>query len=214
MQIKIFPFNPLEVNTYVLSDETKECAIIDAACYQPHETELLINYIVDNGFTVKQLINTHLHFDHIFGINALAEKFDVKVAFHKEDEFLLDSIPQKLAMFGFPIDNNVNYTPEVGRYLIDKEVIAFGNQQLKAIHVPGHSPGSLCYYNEAANAVFTGDVLFLESIGRTDLPGGDYDKLVHGIRTKLFTLPPETVVYPGHGPKTTIGFESEHNPFI
>jgi glyoxylase-like metal-dependent hydrolase (beta-lactamase superfamily II) len=213
MQIKTFQLNPLEVNTYVLFDETKECVIIDAACYYPNETELLINYIVDNGFTVKHLINTHLHFDHIFGINALVEKFDVKAAFHQEDEFLLDGIPQKLAMFGFP-NNGVDYTPEVGYYLNNGDIITFGNQQLKALHVPGHSPGSLCYYSEVANCVFTGDVLFQASIGRTDLPGGDYDKLAHGIRTKLFTLPPETVVYPGHGSKTTIGFEKQHNPFL
>ena len=213
MQIKTFPFNPLEVNTYVLSDETKECVIIDAACFTPAETNLLINYIIDNGLTVKHLINTHLHFDHIFGINALAEKFDVKVAFHKDDEFMLDAIPEKLAMFGFP-DNGVNYVPETGHYLTDGDIITFGNQQLKAIHLPGHSPGSLCYYSEAANCVFTGDVLFQESIGRTDLPGGDYDKLAHGIRTKLFTLPPDTVVYPGHGPTTTVAFESENNPFL
>ena len=213
MQIKTFPFNPLEVNTYVLSDETKECVIIDAACYLPTETEKLISYIIDNYLTVKHLINTHLHFDHIFGVNALAEKFGVKASFHKDDEFMLEAIPEKLAMFGFP-DNGVNYVPEVGHYLNDGDIITFGNQQLKAIHVPGHSPGSLCYYSAAANCVFTGDVLFQESIGRTDLPGGDYDKLANGIRTKLFTLPPDTVVYPGHGPKTTISFESENNPFL
>jgi glyoxylase-like metal-dependent hydrolase (beta-lactamase superfamily II) len=213
MQIKTFQLNPLEVNTYVLSDETKECVVIDAACYYPNETELLINYIIDNGFTVKYLINTHLHFDHIFGINALAEKFDVKAVFHQEDEFLLEDIPQKLAMFGFPNDG-VDYTPKAGHYLNDGDIITFGNRQLKALHVPGHSPGSLCYYSETANCVFTGDVLFQASIGRTDLPGGDYDKLAYGIRTKLFTLPLDTVVYPGHGPKTSVGFEKQNNPFL
>jgi glyoxylase-like metal-dependent hydrolase (beta-lactamase superfamily II) len=213
MQIKTFELNPLGVNTYILSDETKECVVIDAACFLADEKKLLINYILSNGFSVKHLINTHLHFDHILGVNALVEQFGVKLASHQGDEFLLEGLPEKMQMFGFPT-GGVNYAPEIGHYLNDNDTIAFGNQQLKVIHLPGHSPGSLVFYHEASNSLFTGDVLFQASIGRTDLPGGNYNLLTEGVRTKLFTLPPETTVYPGHGPTTNIGYEKENNPFV
>lgn len=213
MKVKVFEFNPLAVNTYVLSDETKECVVIDAACFYPDERENLLNYLIDNDFVVKHLINTHLHFDHIFGINLLASQFGLKLECHKGDEFLLDDIPQQLLQFGFGT-LNTDFTPEIGTYLDENDRIPFGNQQLEIFHVPGHSPGSIVFYNEKAGCVIGGDVLFRSSIGRTDLVGGDYDQLVEGIRTKLFTLPDETVVYPGHGPATTIGFEKRNNPFV
>lgn len=213
MKIKIFECNPLAVNTFVLSDETKECVVIDAACFYPDEREDLINYIIDNDLVVKHLINTHLHFDHIFGVNVVAEQFNVKMKCHKNDAFLLENIPQQLQLFGFG-NSNTDYTPQIGCFLTEEDTITFGNQKLRIFHVPGHSPGSLVFYDEKTGSLFVGDVLFRGGIGRTDLVGGNYDQLVNGIRTKLFELPDETVVYPGHGPATTIGEERKNNPFV
>ncbi len=212
MKVKTFEFNPLAVNTYVVSDETKECVVIDPACYYPDERETLLNYILDNDLHVRHIINTHLHFDHIFGVNFIASQFDVKLQAHQDDEFLIADLPDQLKMFGFP--SNADFKPEIGNYLTENNVISFGNQEFKILHVPGHSPGSLCFYNEKTPCVFVGDVLFNSSIGRTDLPGGNFEQLISGIKTKLFTLPEETAVYSGHGPITTIGSEKVHNPFF
>ncbi len=213
MKIKTFEFNPLGVNTYVLSDETKECVVIDAACFYTDEKELLLHYILDHDLVVKQLINTHLHFDHLFGVNMLVSHFGVTFASHRDDEFLLENIPDQLQLFGVP-RTNVDYKPIIGRYLQEGDQISFGNQILKVFHVPGHSPGSVVFYHEAEGVLISGDVLFHSGIGRTDLAGGDYETLVTGIQKKLFSLPTETKVYPGHGPTTTIGQEMKYNPFV
>jgi glyoxylase-like metal-dependent hydrolase (beta-lactamase superfamily II) len=213
VKIKTFEFNPLGVNTYLLSDETKESVVIDASPFYADEREVLLNYIFDHGFVIKHLLNTHLHFDHLFGINMLASRFDLTLECHQADEFLLEDINKQLQMFGLP-STNTNFKPEIGHYLNDGDLISFGNQTLKVMHVPGHSPGSIVFYNEAACALFSGDLLFHSGIGRTDLVGGNYDELVNSIQTKLFSLPDETVVYPGHGPATTIGFEKKNNPFV
>lgn len=213
MKIKTFEFNPMGVNTYVLSDETKECVVIDATCFYTDEKELLLHYILDNDLVVKQLINTHLHFDHIFGVNMLTTQFGVSFAAHRADEFLLENIQDQLQLFGMP-RTNTDYKPVIDRYLEDGDVIDFGNQQLVVIHVPGHSPGSVVFYNVAEGVLFSGDVLFHSSIGRTDLVGGNHETLIAGIKNKLLCLPPETKVYPGHGPITTIGQEKKNNPFV
>ncbi len=212
VKIKTFEFNPLGVNTYVLSDETKECVVIDASFFYADEREVLLNYILDHDFVVKHLLNTHLHFDHLFGINTLASMFELKLECHRADAFLLEDIPGQLKMFGLP-GTNADYKPEIGRYLNEGDSITFGNQSLRVFHVPGHSPGSIVFYNESAGCLFSGDALFHSGIGRTDLPGGNYDELINQIQTKLFRLPDETIVYAGHGPTTTIGFEKKHNPF-
>lgn len=212
MKIKTFEFNPLGVNTYILYDETSECIIIDAACIFPNENEALLHFIEENNLLVKRLINTHLHFDHLFGVNFTAGKFNLKLEANKKDLFLLDNLQDQLQMFGFNSDRN--FKPEIGKFLTEEDTIRFGNQEFKIIHVPGHSPGSLVFYNEKENVAIVGDVLFNGSIGRTDLAGGDFDLLIDGIRSKLFLLPDETVVYPGHGSETTIGKEKRHNPFV
>ena len=212
MKIKTFEFNPLGVNTYVLYDKTGECVVIDASCFFPDERELLLNFILDNNLVVKHLLNTHLHFDHVFGVNFMASQFGLKLQVHPDDVFLLDNLPQQLQMFGF--NTNVDYAPEIGNYLKENDIISFGEQQLKVLHVPGHSPGSIVFYNEKEKFAVVGDVLFNGSIGRTDLPGGNFDQLIEGIRTKLFTLPDDTEIYSGHGPKTTIGQEKKYNPFV
>lgn len=213
MIIKTFEFNPLGVNSYVLSDETGECVIIDAACYYPDEKALLINYILDNELVVKHILNTHLHFDHIFGANALSKYFDLPLSSHTGDEVLLNNIKGQMKLFGIP-DNDEEYQIEIGNVLNEGDIISFGNQALRVFHIPGHSPGSVVFYSEASNSVFVGDVLFRGSIGRTDLAGGNFEELIEGIRSKLFIMPDETKVYPGHGPATTIGYEKKNNPFV
>lgn len=211
MNIKIFEFNPVRENTYILSDETQDCVIIDPGCYNDNEKFELTNYIESNNLTVKHILNTHLHFDHIFGSNFVESKYDLQTQAHKADEFLIENLSEQLAMFGFP---PMNIKPTIGRNLTEGDVIFFGNQKLIVLEVPGHSPGSIAFYNKDAKYIISGDALFRLSIGRTDLPLGDLDLLVSGIKQKLFTLPPETTVYPGHGPKTTIGDEIKSNPFF
>ncbi|WP_298653307.1 MBL fold metallo-hydrolase [uncultured Proteiniphilum sp.] len=213
MNIKIFEFNPLGVNTYVLSDETKECVVIDPAPFYADEKELLLNYLLDQGFRVKHLLNTHLHFDHIFGINLLASQFGLSVKCHPDDLYLLEDISGQMQLFGLP-GSNADFKPEIGGYLNEGDIITFGNQSLKVFHTPGHSPGSVVFYHEGEGCVFGGDLLFYAGVGRTDLPGGNYDDLLNSITTKMFTLPDSTVVYSGHGPATTIGFEKKNNPFV
>lgn len=211
MEIKIFQFNPIGVNTYVLYDETKECVIIDAACFYHDEKELLLNFILDNELIVKHLLNTHLHFDHVLGNEFIKKQFGLDTEANKLDQFLLDGLPAQMRMFGFdPIDD----VPVIGKYLEEGDVVKFGNQQLKILHIPGHSPGSVVFYSSENNCVFVGDVLFRYSVGRTDLAGGDYRQLIEGIHQKLLILPPDTIVYPGHGPATTIGDEKRSNPFL
>lgn len=212
MNIKVFEFNPIAVNTYVLYDETGECVIIDAACFFPNEQQELLSFINNNKLVVKHLLNTHLHFDHVFGVNFMEEQFDVKMKAHKADEFLLASMQQQMAMFGFPA--NGKYIPTMGEYIDENNIVEFGNQKLSIMSVPGHSPGSIVFYNKKENLVVSGDVLFNGSIGRTDLPQGDHNLLIDGIKTKLLVLPEDTVVYPGHGPSTTIKGEKQMNPFL
>lgn len=212
MKIQKFEFNPFPVNTYLLWDETsKEAVIIDAGCYYPEEREKLQNFVNQHQLVVKRLIATHLHLDHNFGSPFASRVFGVPLEAHKDDEFLLSAMKEQAEMFGMSL-------PEppvpIGNYLKEGDRVTFGRYQLEAIHVPGHSPGSLVYYNPDEGVAFAGDVLFRSSIGRTDLPGGSYEQLINGIRKKLLLLPDETVVYPGHGPETTIGFEKTNNPFL
>ena len=173
----------------------------------------MLRYIQDQGLVVKHLLNTHLHFDHLFGVNLISSHFGVPLACHHGDVFLLEDLPRQLQQFGLPpVDGELK--PEIGKYLDENDQVKFGNQTLQIFHIPGHSPGSIVFYNEANGSLFGGDVLFHSSIGRTDLYGGNYDDLVNGIHEKLFTLPDETVIYSGHGPSTTIGYEKKNNPFV
>ena len=212
MKVKVFEFNPIAVNTYVLHDNTGECVIIDAACYYPNEERELLNYIKDKKLTVKHVLNTHLHFDHVFGVNLIQSEFNVEMEAHKGDMFLLDTMTEQMALFGFTA--NSNHIPTVGKYIDENDIIEFGDQKLSIIYVPGHSPGSIVFYNEADRFIISGDVLFNGSIGRTDLPQGNHNQLIDGIKTKLLTLPGDTIVYPGHGPATTTKRELKSNPFL
>lgn len=211
MKLKIFTFNPVEENTYLLYDETKECVIIDPGCFYPEEKEELRQFIEEKQLTVKRLINTHLHFDHCFGLDFVKTTFGVKVEAHKGDEEFLQRLPEQAARFGFRITEQ---SPAIDHYIEEGEEIRFGNQVLTTIHVPGHSPGSIVFYSAENACLFVGDVLFQQSVGRTDLPGGSFELLKSGIQSKLYVLPDETRVFSGHGPETSIGFEKRNNHYI
>jgi len=198
------------VNTYVLYDETKEAVIIDAACFEPFEKQGLADFIQDAGLKIVRHINTHSHIDHILGAQFVFEKYGIRPEYHKDGLPFITEAREIAMNFGFTLDKVI----EPARYIEDNEVISFGNSELKAFYTPGHADGSVCFYCAADGFVVTGDVLFRDTIGRTDLPSGDFDLLMESIKTRLFTLPEETVVYPGHGSETTIGYEMVNNPFI
>ncbi|MDR1883378.1 MAG: MBL fold metallo-hydrolase [Prevotella sp.] len=212
MNLKIFEFNPISENTYVAYDETKECVIIDPGCFFPDEKTLLLDFILDNDLIVKHLLNTHLHFDHVLGNNFIYEQFHLETEANKGDEFLLQQLPEQLRMFGFK--NESVKVSGIGKYLNENDAVTFGKQKFIVLEVPGHSPGSIVFYNREAGCVFVGDVLFRGSVGRTDLAGGNHEQLIDGIKKKLLTLPKETVIYSGHGPLTTIGEEIKSNFYL
>jgi hydroxyacylglutathione hydrolase len=209
-QIKVLTFNPVQENTYVLYNEFNECIIIDPGCYFDEEKEELKSFIIKNQLQPKMLLNTHCHLDHVFGNKYIAEEYKLALQIHKKEEQLLEMAPASGLMFNLPFDN---YKGEL-IFLKEGDVISLLNDKLKVIEAPGHSPGSICFYCEKQNFIIGGDVLFQNSIGRTDLPGGSHEDLLRNIREKLFKLPEDVKVYPGHGPATTIGEEMKHNPFL
>ena len=211
MTIKIFTFNPIQENTYVVHDETGEAIVIDAGCYFDEEKKKLKSYIDEQELTLKRVLNTHLHFDHQFGNKFLFETYGILPEAHPADEFLLQGVVAKAMIYGFPIQEDAQ---KIGNYLSEHQEIKFGNTLLRCILISGHSPGHLVFYNENEHILFGGDVLFRGSIGRTDLERGDHATLIKNITEKLLVLPDQTVVYPGHGPATTIGEEKETNPFL
>lgn len=209
LQLQRFVFNPLQENTYVLYDSTGECVIIDPGCYEADEKEDLIDFISTNNLTVKMLLNTHGHVDHVLGNAFVKKKYNVHLYLNKKDEPVLKAVKVYAPNYGF-----FQYQEaEPDEFLEEGDVIKFGQQQLKILFVPGHSPGHVAFYAEDHKVIISGDVLFYNSIGRTDLPGGNFDTLIQSIHKKLFTLPDDVTVYPGHGQETTIGFEKKTNPF-
>lgn len=212
MKVIQFQFALFGINTYLVVDpDTLKCAIIDPGMMDSEEEEALDKYIKRNNLEVTKIINTHLHIDHVAGINFSKDTYNVPVLGNKEDEPLGQHVGEQAAMFGLP----GQLEPlALNHYLNDGDVIKIGNGTLTVIHVPGHSPGSIALYDKADGFVITGDALFQGSIGRTDLPGGSMPQLVKSIKEKLLPLPDDTVVYPGHGPATTIGSERRYNPFL
>ena len=208
--VKRFVFNPFQENTYILHDETGECIIIDPGMDSQAEEEELSSYIAGNNLKPVLLVNTHAHVDHILGNSFVAEKYGVPLAAHHDSVQFLKRAKDQARMFGIPLDE----VKTVDRFLDEGKPLRFGNSSLKVLHTPGHADGSLCFYSPEDKFVITGDVLFNQSIGRTDLPTGDYSVLQRSIWEKLFTLPDETVAWPGHGPETNIGFEKVNNPFV
>jgi hydroxyacylglutathione hydrolase len=210
MKIKEFVFNPFQENTYVVYDESLECVIIDPGCYDTGEEQELKNFIEDSRLQPVALLNTHCHIDHVFGNQFIATTYNLKPQIHELEVRVLQSAVMVAEMYGL----EVTASPEGEITLVDNGLFRFGNTELKMIFTPGHSPGSICFYSEKDNILIGGDVLFQGSIGRTDLPGGDYHTLISSIKQKLFLLPDGTVVFPGHGPQTTIGYEKKFNPFL
>ncbi len=210
LQIKIFEFNQIAENTYVVFDETKEAIIIDCGAYYPEEKETLKNFISEKGLSLKHLLNTHLHMDHSYGNQFIYDTYGIAPEYHQQEE-QMPNLQKQASSFGIEVDEGVL---KAARYLEEGDTVSFGNSELKAILVPGHSPASLCFYSEKDKVLFSGDVLFEESIGRSDLWGGNHRQLVTGIKEKLLTLPEDTVVYPGHGDATTIEREKLNNPFL
>lgn len=211
MEFKIFVNNPWQENTYLLYDETNEAVLIDCGCYSEQEREKIKLFLEEKELTLVKLLNTHLHIDHVFGNKFVKEEYNLGAYAEKADEYLIDEAPRYAAILGL---KGIETPPALGGYVKDGDEIRFGNTILRAIHTPGHSPGGLCYYCEKDKLLFSGDSLFAGSIGRTDLPGGDYNSLVSTIKSKVMVLDEDVKVYPGHGPETTIGYEKHTNPFL
>jgi glyoxylase-like metal-dependent hydrolase (beta-lactamase superfamily II) len=209
-QIKVFTFNPVQENTYLLYNEHMECIIIDPGCYFDEEKEDLKSFINLNKLQPKILLNTHCHLDHVFGNKFIAEEYKVTLKTHLLEKPVLEMAPASGLMFNLPFDN---YQGDI-IFLEEGDIVSLKDDQLEVIHAPGHSPGSICFYCRKQHFIIDGDVLFQNSIGRTDLPFGSHEDLVKNIKEKLFTLPDEVIVYPGHGPATTIGIEKKENPFL
>ncbi len=209
VRIKIFVFNAFEENTYLLVDDTGMTVIVDPGCYDAEEQHILKTYIEENDLKVSALLNTHAHIDHVLGNAFVKETYDSQLYMHKADFPVLHANPALAGMYGFPEYRMIepDYFPEEG------DQIKFGNSTLEVLYVPGHSPGHLAFYDRQNGYVVVGDVLFSGSIGRTDLPGGDFETLIDSIHRKLFSLDDEIRVYPGHGPVTEIGIEKRSNPF-
>lgn len=210
LQVKLFEFSPIQENTYVLYNEFNECVIIDPGCYFDEEKDRLVAFIEKMKLKPVLLLNTHCHLDHVFGNKFIAEKFNLTLQIHAKEKAVLDFAPASGLMYNMPFDNYVGEFI----YLEEGKEISLGEDRLKILLTPGHSPGSLSFYNEKDGFVISGDALFYRSIGRTDLPGGNHEQLLKSIRDHLFTLPDETKVYSGHGPSTTIGEEKKQNPFL
>lgn len=210
LNIKSFTFNPFSENTYIIYDAEGHAAIVDPGNFQTSETEQLKNFITENQLKVEKILLTHAHIDHIFGLEVMLAETKAPLYMHDNEKEILDHNPTTAQMFGFemaPIQ--ADYMP-----LKAGDVVSVGKEELKALFVPGHSPGSLAYYSASSGFVISGDVLFQGSIGRTDLYKGNHQQLIHSIESQLFTLPENTIVYSGHGNPTDIGTEKSSSPFF
>jgi glyoxylase-like metal-dependent hydrolase (beta-lactamase superfamily II) len=210
MKVHRLVFSPIEVNTYLISDGKGSCAVIDCGCYNNREFDEFVGFLKKKDLKPVLLLNTHCHLDHIFGNRLFKEKFGFGALSHIKEESNRKMSPIHASVFGLEMEE----APEPDAYIDEGNDLSFGPWQVKIIHIPGHAPGGLCFYFADEGLVFTGDALFAGSIGRSDLPGGDHQLLVKSIREKLFTLPADTVVWPGHGDSTTIGTEIKTNPYF
>jgi glyoxylase-like metal-dependent hydrolase (beta-lactamase superfamily II) len=210
LHIQTFTFNPLSENTYVIFDETREAAIIDPGCYEKYERQELDDYIQKEGLQVTHLLNTHCHIDHVLGNYHVKEKYRIPLWVHTLEQAVLKAASSYASVYGFPA-----YQEAIADHLlIPDSFITIGKTSWNILFLPGHSPGHVGFYQANGKTLISGDVLFNGSVGRTDLPGGNWDVLVQSIKQKVFSLPDDVLVYPGHGPTTTIGEEKEYNPFV
>lgn len=210
MIVTAFTFNAFSENTYLLHDETKECVVIDPGCYELIEQTTLRQFVQEQALRVVKLVNTHCHIDHVLGNKFIADTYHVALAIHAADLPTLRATPVYAPNYGFTRYEALLPT----EYLMEDEPLRFGNTELQVKYTPGHAPGHVVFYHAASATLIGGDVLFKRSIGRTDLPGGDYSTLIQSIKTQLLALPDAVTVYPGHGPSTTIGEEKKFNPFL
>ncbi len=210
LNINRFVFNDFQTNTYVLDAGGKECIIIDCACQYPQEWEELKAFLYDRALRPIESLHTHFHVDHMIGYRYLFEEYGIGYRVHAASRLFIDLAAEFASVFGITLGK----VHEPAGYLEDGEIIKLGNESLRVMYTPGHADGSVCFYSEPHGVIFTGDILFRESVGRTDLPTGNFDKLKDSILKKIFVLPGETLIYPGHGPHTTIGYEVRNNPFI
>ena len=210
IKVKTLVFNSFQVNTYIIYDESGECVIIDPGCSDERENKVLEDFISANKLTPSRLLNTHGHIDHILGASFVSDKYNLALEIHKGDYHMIEMSPAYAGNFGL----SINVPSRIETSLNDNDTFMLGNSEIKMLHVPGHSPGSVAFYSASDKFVIVGDVLFKGSIGRTDLPGGDYDILMESIGKKLMTLDEDVTVYCGHMQETSIGIEKRSNPFI
>jgi hydroxyacylglutathione hydrolase len=210
LQVTAFTFNPFQENTYLIVNDQKECWIVDPGMYGADEERALIDYIESNGLKPQQIINTHAHIDHILGIDALKQKYNILFGMHTMEQPVLGNATGAAMLFGL----KMGAAPVPDFFIMENENLKLGDAALEVRFTPGHSPGSIVFYHKEGNWLIGGDVLFNGSIGRTDLPGGNQETLFKSIREQLYTLPSETIVYSGHGPETTICREKQSNPFV
>lgn len=212
MKVSRFTFNMFGVNTYILWDDiSREALIVDPGMITEKEQKEIKAFLDANNLNLRHLINTHMHIDHAFGISYVKENYNLKLECNLEDQFLAQRLNEQANMFGLPISMS---DLQIDKDLKDGEKIQLGDEHISILHVPGHSPGSVVLYAPQSNFIISGDVLFNTSIGRTDLPGGNYAQLINAINNKLMTLPDDVIVYPGHGPETSIGYEKQNNPYL
>jgi glyoxylase-like metal-dependent hydrolase (beta-lactamase superfamily II) len=198
-------------NTYIIWDnENKETAVIDPGCLFDYEEQKLAGFIDDNKLQIKYLINTHCHIDHVFGNFFVKDKYNPEYYAPEKDLFLLDMMPEHSKNYGIVM----KFSPKPDKFITEELELTIGKFKPRFLFTPGHTPGEYCIYFESENICIAGDVLFKESIGRTDLWDGDFDTLANSIQQKLYVLPEETIIYSGHGEETTIGHERKHNPFV
>ncbi|MBL7683561.1 MAG: MBL fold metallo-hydrolase [Flavipsychrobacter sp.] len=209
LQLQGFTFNAFQENTYVLYNEQKHCWIIDPGMYETEEVAYLTSFINDNKLIPQAIINTHCHIDHIFGVNAIKDIYNIPFGVHKSDLPVLQGAAGSAMLFGFRFGS----VPVPDFFIAENEAL-LGLKTIKVLFTPGHSPGSVSFFAPEEGFLISGDVLFNGSIGRTDLPGGDFKTLVNSIKTQIFVLPDDTQVFSGHGPATSIGDEKRYNPFL
>lgn len=210
IKIKKLTFNPFQENMYLIYNEFNETIIVDPGCYTADEQIALESFISDNKLNPQRLLNTHCHIDHVLGNPFVNRKYNLLPEFHSLEQWLLDSVATYGQLWGI----NSEIQPHAKSYLTTDDCIKLGDDFLEIRFTPGHSPGSLVFIHHESKSILAGDVLFFESIGRTDLPGGNHSDLLNSINEQLFTLPDDYIVYPGHGPNTTIGHEKQFNPFL
>jgi len=210
IKIEYLTCNAFQENTYVLYDDSKECLIIDPGVSNTYEETMLKRIIDENGLKPVGLVNTHCHIDHVLGNRFVADQYDLTLGIHEKDQVMLAGVEDRAKAWGIPYTTS----PFPGYFLKEGEVLKFGESELEIRFVPGHAPGHVVFVCHAQGFVIAGDTLFQGSIGRTDLPYGDFETLDKAIRKELYSLPDQFVVYPGHGPSTTIGIEKRTNPFV